>query len=252
MYLDKGKSTYIGGVLEHGSQRDYEQWSYLLEAMTRVDGSSSLGKAWMESHYKRIGTESYFQSLNEVNEKAFQTFTECFDFGMRRTMVDLGGGIGQLSSLVAAKNKRIRCLSTDLPSVVEKTTFGNRSICGRVVSMGLNFFEQDLPHADVVTLAHVFSECSVGEKLLLLNKAYDSLPVGGALVVLDHVVDDERKRGANELLSSLNVLLARGHADERFGFSYADFAEWAASVGFQSTKLLDLGRGSHAALIAIK
>jgi O-methyltransferase domain/Dimerisation domain len=252
MYLDKGKNTYIGGVLKHGSEQEYDQWSHLHEVMSQVSASSSLGKAWMESYYNHIGTDSYFQSLNEVNAKAFHTFVESFDFGMRRTMVDLGGGTGQLSALVAAKNKRIRCLSTDLPSLAEKTTFGDKSICGRVVSMGLNFFEQELPRADLVTLAHVFSECSLAEKLQLLNKAYDALPAGGALVVIDRVVDDERKHGVNELLSSLNVMLARGYADERIGFSYADFAQWITSVGFQSSKLLDLGRGSHAALIAFK
>lgn len=251
-YLDKAKETYIGGILEQGSQSEYEQWSHLREAIRRVDESSDVGKAWMEMHYSQIGTDAYFQSLKEVNTKAFQIFAETFDFGMRRTMVDLGGGTGQLSALVAAKNKRIRCLSTDLPAVVEKTTFSDGLICGRVVSMGLNFFEQELPRADVITMAHVFNECSLTEKLQLVNKVYDALPVGGALVVIDHLIDDERKHASNELLSSLNVLLARGCADKRFGYSYADFAGWAATSGFQSTEFLELGRGSHAALVAFK
>jgi hypothetical protein len=118
--------------------------------------------------------------------------------------------------------------------------------------MGLDFMEDPIPRADVITMAHVFNECSTKEKEMLLHKAIRTLPAGGALVLFDRILDDERRHCSKELASSLNVLLERGAADERYGYSYADFDRWTAAAGFQQTDLILLGSGLHAALIAYK
>jgi hypothetical protein len=246
-YLVKESESYIGGALDIEGQ--YKLWPQLQKAMSRSETTASYSKSWLETHYTHIGTDSYYRSTQQINCKAFHKFAESFDFGMRRTMIDLGGGTGQLSAIVAEQNRRMRCITSDLPHVAKKSSFPS---CGRVVSMGLDFIEDIIPRADVVTMAHVFNECSVKEKELLVSKAFHSLPLGGALVLIDRILDDERRHCSKELASSLNVLLERGVADERYGYSYTDFCHWTTSVGFQRTDLIFLGSGLHAALIAYK
>ena len=42
---------------------------------------------------------------------------------------------------------------------------------------------------------------------MLLKKAYDALPDGGALIVYDAMIDNERRENAFGLLMSLNMLI---------------------------------------------
>ena len=42
---------------------------------------------------------------------------------------------------------------------------------------------------------------------MLLQKAYDALPTGGALIVYEAIIDDERRENAFGLLMSLNMLI---------------------------------------------
>ena len=56
-------------------------------------------------------------------------------------------------------------------------------------------------------MGHILHDWDLDEKRLLLRKAYDALPDGGALIVYDAIIDDERRENAFGLLMSLNMLI---------------------------------------------
>ena len=66
---------------------------------------------------------------------------------------------------------------------------------------------------------------------MLLQKAYDALPDGGALIVYEAIIDDDRRHNAFGLLMSLNMLI------EGLGFDYtgADCRGWMADAGFKDS-----------------
>ena len=43
-------------------------------------------------------------------------------------------------------------------------------------------------------MGHILHDWDLDEKRLLLQKAYDALPDGGALIVYEAIIDDERRR----------------------------------------------------------
>jgi hypothetical protein len=47
----------------------------------------------------------------------------------------------------------------------------------------------------------------MAEKRLLLEKAHAALPAGGALIVYESIIDDDRRENAFGLLMSLNMLI---------------------------------------------
>ena len=63
---------------------------------------------------------------------------------------------------------------------------------------------------------------------MLIAKAYDALPEGGALIVYEAIIDDERRENAFGLLMSLNMLI-----ETQGGFDYtgADCRGWMAEAG---------------------
>lgn len=66
---------------------------------------------------------------------------------------------------------------------------------------------------------------------MLLQSAYDVLPKGGALIVYEAIIDDDRRENAFGLLMSLNMLI------EGLGFDYtgADCRGWMADAGFHES-----------------
>jgi hypothetical protein len=66
----------------------------------------------------------------------------------------------------------------------------------------------------VIVLGRVLHNWDLGIKQMLLNKAYEALPVKGALIVYERLIDDDRRNNAAALLSSLNMLLMMSRAFE--------------------------------------
>ena len=81
-------------------------------------------------------------------------------------------------------------------------------------------------------MGHILHDWGLDEKRLLLKKAYDALPDGGALIVYEAVIDDERRSNAFGLLMSLNMLI---ETPGGFDFTGADCRAWMAEAGFRDS-----------------
>lgn len=93
-----------------------------------------------------------------------------------------------------------------------------------------DFFQEPLPNADVLVMGRVLHNWDLATKKMLLRKAYEALPRGGALIVYERLIDDERRVNAAGLLASLNMLVMTA---EGFDFTGADCIGWMQEVGFR-------------------
>ena len=93
-----------------------------------------------------------------------------------------------------------------------------------------DFFKDDFSAADVIVLGRVLHNWDLPTKIMLLAKAYRALPKGGAVIVYDMLIDDERSSSATGLLSSLNMLLWTAAG---FGYTGADCVGWMKKAGFR-------------------
>jgi len=94
----------------------------------------------------------------------------------------------------------------------------------------------------------ILHDWNLEKKKMLIRKAYDALTPGGAFVVVENLIDDERRDNAFGLMMSLNMLIEFGDA---FDFSMADFSSWCLEAGFRSMDVIPLG-GPASAGIAYK
>src|SRR5262249_44784777 len=97
-----------------------------------------------------------------------------------------------------------------------------------------DFFTDPLPATDVLIMGHILHDWGLDKKRMLISKAYDALPFGGALIIYDSVIDDERRRNAFGLLMSLNMLI---ETREGFDFTGADCMTWLKDAGFVETRV---------------
>ena len=80
------------------------------------------------------------------------------------------------------------------------------------------------------------------------NKAFDALPAGGALVVYESIIDDDRAQNAFGLLMSLNMLI---ETPGGFDYAGADCISWMKEVGFKEARVEHLV-GPDSMVVGIK
>jgi 16S rRNA G1207 methylase RsmC len=177
----------------------------------------------------------------------FEAFADKFDFSRFQTLCDVGGATGLLSIECAKKHPHLRCISFDLPAVesIAKKHIAAAGLSSRVDTASGDFFKDPLPKADIVTMGMILHDWNLEKKLHLIRSAYDALPAGGALVAIEALIDDARRKNVHGLLMSLNMLIEFGDA---FDFSGADFRKWCSEIGFKRFEIIHLAGPSSAAV----
>ncbi|HEX6279803.1 MAG TPA: methyltransferase, partial [Pyrinomonadaceae bacterium] len=254
MFLDRKSPAFMGGFLEMAHDRLYPFWGNLVDGLKTGQAQNETkdgGKGVFEELYSQPERlEQFMDAMAGISAGNFRAFAEKFDFSKYKTLTDVGGATGLLSMLVAKQHSHMTCTSTDLPPAAEIATrkIAENGLSDRVKTQPIDFFKDPIPGADVVTMGMILHDWNLEKKMMLIRKAYDALPEGGAFVVIENIIDDARRENAFGLMMSLNMLIEFGDA---FDFSGADFDKWCREVGFKRTEVIHLA-GPASAGVAYK
>jgi hypothetical protein len=135
---------------------------------------------------------------------------------------------------LALRHQHLRGIGFDLPQVgpIFEKFIAGQGLSERVTFRGGDFFTDPLPDAQVYVLGHVLHDWGLDAKRSLLHRSYDALPSGGAVIVYETLIDDERRTDAFGLLMSLNMLI---ETPDGFDFTGADCRGWMAEAGFRDS-----------------
>jgi precorrin-6B methylase 2 len=175
---------------------------------------------------------------------------EKFPWKSYKSFVDVGAAQGGVPVQIALKHPHLSGIGFDLPVVkpiFEEYVKAN-GLESRLKFVGGDMFKDPLPRADVIVMGHILHDWDLPTKRLLVKKSYESLPPGGALVVCEAIIDDERRRNAFGLLMSLNMLIETSGG---FDFTGADCSGWMREAGFRETRVDPL-TGPDSMVIGIK
>lgn len=254
LFLDQNKLTYIGGILEMSNNRLYRFWNDLEEGLKtgKPQNESKQGdKPLFEAIYSNEDRlREFLHAMGGVQAGNFDHFARHFDFSKFKTHCDIGGAGGNLCVHIAKNNPHISSTCYDLPKVapIAEDNFRTLGLSDRIKATPGDFFEEELPQADLITMCNVLHDWGTDDKKMLISKAYTSLPNGGALVIIENIIDDERRQNAFGLMMSLNMLI---ETDSGFDFSLSDFKGWVSEIGFKRIDLMPL-IGPSSAIIARK
>ena len=253
-FLNKASPTYIGGLAEMLGARLFGFWNHLGTALKTGQPQNEVklhGKPMFEELYAneaRLG--AFLEAMTGFQAGNFMALAEEFDFSRYRTVSDIGGALALLSRIVGARHPHLTFHSFDLPEVapharkqVEAAGMGER-----IQVVAGDFFKDPLPKADVITMGNVLHDWNLENKTILIRKAFDALPEGGAFIAIENVIDDARRENAFGLLMSLNMLIETG---DGFDYTGADFRAWCGEAGFKRFDLIPLA-GPTSAAIAYK
>lgn len=152
------------------------------------------------------------------------------DLGRYRTFVDLGGATGHLAVAACRRWPGLRAVVFDLPDVVPlaKEVAGATEVADRVSVVAGDFFADSLPPGDVYALGRILHDWTEAKIIKLLGKIYESLPAGGAVLIAEKLLHDDKSGPEWAVLQSLNMLVCTEGKERTLG----EYAALLKQVGF--------------------
>lgn len=191
IFLDRAKPSYIGGMLEMCNKRLFGFWNHLTTALRTGEPQNEIatgGESLFAALYADPARLKVFlKAMTGLSRGANIAIARKFPWQKYRTYVDVGTAQGDLAVQVALANEHLDGTGFDLPVVAP--IFGeyvaHNGLAGRVRFAPADFFADPLPPADVVMMGHILHDWDLEQKKLLIRKAYDALPPGGAFIVYE-------------------------------------------------------------------
>jgi hypothetical protein len=253
LFLDRSKPSYVGGVLEIAAMRLWSLWGSLTEALrtgqpqNEIKRGGNLFEAIYSDPEKLRG---FLRAMTGVSAGAARALAFAFPWERHRTVIDVGGAEGSVPVQLALAHEHLRGGVFELPEV---GPFVQEFVAAAALSDRLrfypgDFFVDELPSADVLIMGHILHDWSLEERRLLCEKAYAALPEGGALIVYDAIIDDDRRENALALLMSLLMLLETPAGANHTG---AECQQWLRDAGFRETYVRRLA-GPDSMVVGIK
>ena len=240
LFLDRKKPSYIGGILEMANHRLYPFWGHLTEAL-RTGKPQNEARTGDTPIFEALYADparlrQFLAAMSGMSRGSAMAIAAKFPWSQYKTYVDVGTAQGDTASQIALAHAHLSGTGFDLPEVgpIFEEYVETLGLSGRLRFTAGSFFEQPLPQADVVVMGHILHDWDLETKRMLVAKAYEALPAGGAYIVYEAIIDDDRSKNAFGLMSSLNMLV---ETPGGFDFTGADCQGWMRDAGFRETRV---------------
>jgi len=253
LFLDRSKSSYIGGILEMCNARLYGFWGNLTTGLKSGEPQNEVKQG--EDFFAKIYAEptrlkQFLCAMTGLSMGAAKALALQFPWANYKSFVDAGGAQGCVPVQIALAHSHLIGGDFDLPVVgpIFEEYVQSFGLGQRLSFYPGDFFKDSLPSADVIIMGHILQNWGLEEKRQLIAKAYAALPKGGALIVWEAIIDDQRQQSTFSLLMSLNMLI---ETQTGFDFTGADCSAWMRDVGFKETRVEPLC-GPDSMVVGIK
>jgi len=254
LFLDRRKPSYVGGILEMANHRLYPFWEHLTEALRTGKPQNELrtgGVPLFETLYADPARlRAFLAAMSGISRGAAMAIAAKFPWRDYKTYVDVGTAQGDTAAQMALAYPHLSGMGFDLPEVgpIFEEYIEGLGLAQRVKFVPGSFFENPLPKADVVIMGHILHDWDLATKRMLIGKAYEALPEGGAMIVFEAIIDDDRSKNAFGLMMSLNMLI---ETPGGFDYTGADCCGWMKDTGFRQTRVEHLA-GPDSMVVGIK
>jgi acetylserotonin N-methyltransferase len=155
---------------------------------------------------------------------------ETAEFSVASKLLDVGGGSGCFSIAFAQKRPTLSCTVLELPQMclVAEEYIGRAGLSPRVNTMPLDMFRQDWPRDyNAHFYSNILHDWSFETCAWLAKKTFESLPSGGAIVVHEMLLNDDKAGPTTTAAFSMLMLHTQGQQ-----FSFDQLREILEAAGF--------------------
>lgn len=234
-YLCRSSPRQLTGYLSYSNNVLWKLWAHL------EDGIREGTNRWKQvygvdepifDHFFRTEDlkREFLVGMHGMGLISSPEVVVAFDLGRFHRLVDLGGATGHLVAAACRRYPNLKGVVFDLPAAVPlaQEMIRATNVADRVSVEGGNFFSDPLPEGDLFALGRILHDWSEPRILQLLQKIYDRLPAGGAVLIAEKLLNDDKSGPSWAQMQSLNMLLCT-EGKER---SLQEYESLLRQVGF--------------------
>ncbi|MEI6847825.1 MAG: C-20 methyltransferase BchU [Chlorobiaceae bacterium] len=181
----------------------------------------------------------YFEEIHRSNAHfAIKLLLEEADLSNAKTLVDVGGGIGDISAALLQKYSQLASTILNLPGAIDlvNENASEKGVEGRLKGAAVDIYKDAYPEADAVMFCRILYSANEQLTDIMCRKAYDALSAGGKLLILDMIIDDPANPNFDYLS---HYILGAGMPFSVLGFkqqsAYKGILE---SIGFSEVRMV--------------
>ncbi|MFG2064558.1 methyltransferase [Micromonospora sp. NPDC048871] len=213
--FDRGNPRYIGGFVEHltigAAERMQRLEEYLRRGKAEVDATR---EGPYDIFYRdEESTREFMDAMWHLSHGVSKELAALADLPAAGLLVDAGGANGPFAAAALQQSPGLRAVVFDLPPVRPHLIRAGLAagVADRLDFVAGDFFTENLPPGDLVSLGYVMSNWPDEECLHILRNAYRACAVGGRVLVMDRLfADDHTGPLATSVMNLLMQLETRG------------------------------------------
>ncbi|KAI2654376.1 Acetylserotonin O-methyltransferase [Labeo rohita] len=222
LYLAKSSPKSLHDLIIYNSQTIYPLWNNLVDAVRE-------GK--------------------NQNEKTFglpseEIFSAIYSF---KTVIDLGGCSGALARELAKEYPSSTVTVLDLPAVVQTARRHFAQHDDTICFQEGDFFEGEIPSADLYILARIIHDWKEEKNLKLLKKIHTACHPGGGVLIAEALLFENRRGPTMVQMFSLNMLVQTEGKEH----PPSHYTRLLTEAGFRDVQVCRTGK-SYDAILALK
>lgn len=135
----------------------------------------------------------YFEEIHRSNALfAIQLLIEEAKLDGVKKMIDVGGGIGDISAAMLKHFPELDSTILNLPGAIELVdeNAAEKGVANRLRGAAVDIYKDEYPKSDAVMFCRILYSANEQLTEIMCKKAMDALPSGGRLLILDMVIDD--------------------------------------------------------------
>jgi acetylserotonin O-methyltransferase len=249
-YLCSKSPRRITGYLNYSNAILWKMWEHLEDAVR--EGTHRWPQTFgsdgpIFSHFFRNESDKreFLLGMHGQGQISSPEVVNAFDLSRFTKLVDLGGATGHLAIAACRRYPLLQAVMFDLPMAtpLAEEMIAESGVAERVKIMSGDFFTDPLPEADLLAVGRILHDWSEDKIQRLLAKIYERLPAGGALLVCEKLLNDDKSGPRWAVLQSLNMLVCT-EGKER---TLAEYDTLLKAAGFRSVE----GRRTNSPLDAV-
>jgi hypothetical protein len=215
----------------------YQVWGQLLHTVRT--GEAAYPIVFGTSCYEhlaeeRTSGEHFDRSMTETAGEQWEAVAEACDLSGASTVVDVGGGHGDLLATVLRANPTATGILYDLPAVVAGADwFDTPELEGRVTAIGGSFFDGVPAGGDAYLLARTLLNFPRADVRRALRRCRAAMEPGARLLVIEPLLPSGPV-SLSDACNDLNLLVLGGGGMA----SEADLVELLAEEGFRHERTI--------------
>jgi SAM-dependent methyltransferase len=255
-FLVRGKPYYFGGFVAMLDKRLYRGWDNLTEAL-RTNRPTTWNPDQQKSLFEGEDPAmlaTFWEAMHSLSTFTARVLGETIDFAPFTRLLDVGGGSGAYDIELCRRYPHLRATVYDLPFVTEiaAAKAAGAGLGDRVATASGDFFtDAAFPtDHDVILLSMIMHDWKEDQDRDILRKCYQALPRGGAVIIAELLVNDEKTGPVPAALMSLNMLI---ETEGGRNYTPAEYSAWLGELGFRDVRVVWFdAAGANGAVIGYK